>query len=114
MSIQGGDFDMANIPLPGLPGPVKDKRKMEQVLGDVEMCAPTHKHMDWVSLKTFKIMCCVNAFSAKSKCTLAYCPGCFEKREDVWREGDKKKRRGGRKKEEGSGPTNRRIGLWDL
>ena len=63
------------------------------------MCRPTTKHMNWVALKTFKIMCCVNAFSAKSSCTLAYCPGCFEKREDVWREGDKKKRRGGRKKD---------------
>ena len=72
---------------------------MEPVLGDVKMCAPTYKHMDWVSRKTFLIMCCVNAFSVKSNCTLAYCPGCFEKREDVWREGDKKKRRGGRKKD---------------
>ena len=99
MSIQGEDYDTANILLPGLPGPVKDKRKIEQVLGDVEMCAPTNKHMNWVALKTFKIMCCVNAFSAKSTCTLAYCPGCFEKREDAWREGDKNKRRRGMTKD---------------
>ena len=99
MSIQDIDVtDTANIPLPGLPEPKKDKRKMEQVLGDLKMCAPTHKHMDWVSRRTFSIMCCVNAFSVKSNCTLAYCPGCFEKREDVWRDEDKKKRRGGRKK----------------
>jgi len=38
MSIQGEDVnDTANILLPGLPGQVKDKRKMEQVLGDVKM-----------------------------------------------------------------------------
>ena len=91
MSIQGEDVnDTANIPLPGLPGQKKDKRKMEQVLGDLKMCAgillgdlkmcaPTHKHMDWVSRRTFSIMCCVNAFSVKSECTLAYCPDCFEK-----------------------------------
>jgi len=84
MSIQDIDVtDTANIPLPGLPGKKTDKRKMEPVLGDVKMCAPTHKHMDWVSRRTFSIMCCVNAFSVKSKCTLAYCPGCFEKKEDV-------------------------------
>ena len=85
MSIQGEDVnDTANILLPGLPGPLKDKRRIEQVLGCVEMCAPTNKHMNWVTLKMFKIMCCVNEFSAKSKCTLAYCLGCFEKREEVW------------------------------
>ena len=84
MSIQDIDVtDTANIPLPGLPGPKKDKRKTEQVLGDLKMCAPTHKHMDWVSPRTFSIMCCVNAFSNKSECTLAYCPDCYEKREDV-------------------------------
>ena len=55
-SIQGEDVnDTANIPLSGLPGAKKDKRKMEQVLGDIKMCAPTHKHMDWVSRKTFSI-----------------------------------------------------------
>jgi len=81
VSIQGEDDDTDNIPL---PGPVQDKRKIDQVLGGVEMCAPTMKHMNWIALKTFKIMFCVNAFSAKSTCTLAYCPDCFEKREDAW------------------------------
>ena len=132
MSIQGEDLtDTANIPLPGLPEPKKDERKMEQLLGDLKMCAgillgdlkmcaPTHKHMDWVSRRTFSIMCCVNAFSVKSECTLAYCPDCFEKREDVWRDEDKKKRRGGRKKEQVTQTTglasepcgNHKI--WDL
>ena len=30
---------------------------------------------------------------------MAYCPACFEKRETVWREGEKTKRRRGRTKE---------------
>ena len=96
VSIQGEDDDTDNIPL---PGPVQDKRKIDQVLRSVKMYAPTTNHMNWVALKTFKIMCCVNEFSAKSTCTMAYFPACFEKREDVWQEGDKKKRRRGRTKE---------------
>ena len=93
----GGDYDTANIPL---PEPLPEKRPIDQVHGVIEMCAPTTKHMNWVKIKTFKIMCYVNAFSHKSACTLAYCSACFEK----WRgdgereirqrgEGERRKRR---------------------
>ena len=73
-----GGYDTANIPL---PEPVPEKRQIDQVHGGIKMCAPTRKHMNWVAMKTFKIMCCVNAFSPKLACTLAYCPACFEKME---------------------------------
>jgi len=55
----GGNYDTANIPLP-------KKRPIDDVHGVIKMCAPTMKHMNWVKMKTFKIMYCVNAFSPKS------------------------------------------------
>ena len=84
----------------------RKKGKLIKFLGEVEMCAPTMKHMGWVALKTFNIMCCVNVFSTKSTCTMAYCPVCFEKRETVWQEGENEEEK---RKDKRDCPINRRI-----
>ena len=36
----------------------------------------------------FRVMCCVNAFSLHSTCTLAYCPACWQGLESKGRDND--------------------------